>query len=312
MDFMNYYGSDDEDNLDNADQTIEIVHKQSNKALNEPKLISPPQNINSRTTDIPVAKKKRILDISFLPSQIQEALMRGDELLDSDDDMTSKKPIKLSKKEDSKGDPLLNMLPAPQLYKKNEPEGLYPVSNKSKVSNSLNLVPIEKYSVDTLPLASNIIDSHSQNNPSFTYESNPYLSRQSIPPPSESRYAESHDNIIEYNETEIVHKKKRDRNIEQNLMIGNTSVLNHVYEVNTSNKWDAVSYAEKQKKEAEIFNSYTQDGSIKSIVQPTKLQNRRHQLSSLAMRAAETEIALMDSGGTKSKTKSQTQSRYGW
>lgn len=112
--------------------------------------------------------------------------------------------------------------------------------------------------------------------------------------------------------------KKRQREIEHMLMAGDLSVLDEedsgaiVQEVSGSHKWDAQSYTDQKAREALVYKQYGADGALKSVVQPTKTQNRKHQLTSLAMKAAETEIAMMESHASRGKTKSQTQSRYGW
>jgi hypothetical protein len=48
-------------------------------------------------------------------------------------------------------------------------------------------------------------------------------------------------------------------------------------------------------------------GKDKMLLQPSRVQNKRHHINSLAMRAAETEIALLDAKGNRGKTKAETQ-----
>jgi hypothetical protein len=48
------------------------------------------------------------------------------------------------------------------------------------------------------------------------------------------------------------------------------------------------------------------------IAAPTKTQNKKHQINSLAMSAASVELELMEARGARSKSKSETQSKYGW
>lgn len=78
----------------------------------------------------------------------------------------------------------------------------------------------------------------------------------------------------------------------------------------SEHNWNAQDYIDQQQREAEIYKTYTNDGQLK--LQPNKTQNKKHQLTSLALKAAETEIALMEAKGAKQKTRAQTQSRYGW
>lgn len=47
----------------------------------------------------------------------------------------------------------------------------------------------------------------------------------------------------------------------------------------------------------------------KLLLQPTKTQNKRHHINSLVMKAAETELALMDVRGGRGRTKAETQVR---
>lgn len=110
-------------------------------------------------------------------------------------------------------------------------------------------------------------------------------------------------------------QRKRQRNLEQMLMSGNLTALEQgasVQEIQVGNQWDASGYSEQKQREAAIYNQYTAGGTVKAALQPTRQQNRKHQLTSLAMKAAETEIAMLDAHIARSKTKSQTQSRYGW
>ncbi len=48
------------------------------------------------------------------------------------------------------------------------------------------------------------------------------------------------------------------------------------------------------------------------MIAPSKTQNRKHQLNSLAMQAAQTELAMLDAKGSRMKSKSETQGKYGW
>ena len=72
---------------------------------------------------------------------------------------------------------------------------------------------------------------------------------------------------------------------------------------------------EKRKYEEEIGAVYKfggTGGALKAIAQPNRLQNKKHQINSLAMAAANAEIEMYDSRGTRNKTKAETQAKYGW
>ena len=45
---------------------------------------------------------------------------------------------------------------------------------------------------------------------------------------------------------------------------------------------------------------------------PSKLQKRKHQINSLAIAAAERELELMEKRGRATKTKAETNAKYGW
>ena len=50
----------------------------------------------------------------------------------------------------------------------------------------------------------------------------------------------------------------------------------------------------------------------KSLAIPSRLQNRKHHINSLVRSAADTELALLDARGGRSRTKAETQAKYGW
>lgn len=112
-----------------------------------------------------------------------------------------------------------------------------------------------------------------------------------------------------------VSRKKRERELEQQLLAGDLSALKHarVTTVDTHFDWDARNYMDGQMKEVMIRKAYAGDGGSKlAAQQPNRVENRKHQLTSLAHKAAETEIALLEARSQRAKTKSQTQSKYGW
>jgi hypothetical protein len=103
--------------------------------------------------------------------------------------------------------------------------------------------------------------------------------------------------------------------LEQQLMTGNMAVLNErsvrTVEADVSS-WNADQYLNQQKEEASIAKSFGIGNAAKALNKPTQTQNRKHQLSSLAARAAQTELAMLDARGRANKSKSETQSKYGW
>ena len=112
----------------------------------------------------------------------------------------------------------------------------------------------------------------------------------------------------------LTNKKKRDRELEQQLLSGNLAALPDdapTMEMNANHQWDATKYTDQQQREAMIFKEFgvTQQ---KNLAQPTRQQNRKHQLSSLAIKAAQVELSMLDARGSRMKTKSETQGKYGW
>jgi hypothetical protein len=111
--------------------------------------------------------------------------------------------------------------------------------------------------------------------------------------------------------------RKRDREIQQQLLSGNVDVVDpnrFVDIVNPNVEWDRTKYNEQLQRQAEVQNmfSFSAQAGNKMISQPTKNQNRKHQINSLAMSAAEYELELMEVRGARAKAKSETQAKYGW
>jgi hypothetical protein len=111
--------------------------------------------------------------------------------------------------------------------------------------------------------------------------------------------------------------RKRERDIHLGLLQGDTSVIEmegNFVDVRPSNEWDNSAYIAQQERQRELqsmFN-FTEKGGDKMMSQPTKLQNKRHQINSLAFSAAESELDLLEAKGRQMKTKSETQAKYGW
>lgn len=122
-------------------------------------------------------------------------------------------------------------------------------------------------------------------------------------------------NYIE-SETNQLSGKKRDRRIEAELLNGNINIIeDKSYVVSGHSSWDKNKYLERQKNEEQVNSIYHfggTNGGTKIIAQPTRLQNRKHQINSLAMAAANVELEMMEAKGARNKTKAETQAKYGW
>lgn len=111
--------------------------------------------------------------------------------------------------------------------------------------------------------------------------------------------------------------RKQEREIEQSLMQGDLSKIGgaSLVDVQGNQPWDTTHYEDRKKREMEIYAKYNIAGTKagdKALNVPTKGQNKRHHINSLALRAAEAELALLDASGGRSKTKAETQAKYGW
>jgi hypothetical protein len=110
------------------------------------------------------------------------------------------------------------------------------------------------------------------------------------------------------------HKRRKGRDIELQLLAGDLSGIQNsaaVQDISTQHQWNEMRYTEQQEREKEVQRGFG-IGMNKMLTQVTKQQNRKHQLSSLAMKAAETELAMLDKRGARNLTKSETQGKYGW
>ena len=110
--------------------------------------------------------------------------------------------------------------------------------------------------------------------------------------------------------------RKREREIQQQLLNGNVSVVekSKLIDVVSSRGWDSSKYNHQQEREAEIQSmfSFGQNAGEKMIAQPSKNQHRKHQINSLAMQAAQVEMEMLDAKGARIRAKSETQAKYGW
>ena len=111
--------------------------------------------------------------------------------------------------------------------------------------------------------------------------------------------------------------RRRERDIHLSLLQGDVGALENgatFIDVQPPQEWDTEQYMMQQKRQEELksmFN-FSQKGGDNALSQPTKLQNRRHQINSLVFSAAESELELLEAKGRQMKTKYETQSKYGW
>ena len=123
------------------------------------------------------------------------------------------------------------------------------------------------------------------------------------------------EQVSEVQQQEKSNKKKRDRDIELQLLAGDLSALdnrpNTIRELDVDHTWDVQKYTDQQISEHEIRKGFGL-GTSKSLMQVSKQQNRKHQLNSLAIKAAETELSLLEKRSHRMLTKSETQEKYGW
>lgn len=342
MDFMAGYGSDEDEEQEVTLPTYAVTSSAQS--------MPPPPSVKGTPAVKAVngGKKKKKLDISFLPQHIQDALLNGGQE-DSDDNhntyapkptnfvqQQSRSDERESGSEEAKptkpvangsADPLLQMLSAPKTSSKAKDPFQTSISatstynfqakspskqeDEAEDEDIPRVKPTASFHNNSAPVVYSNLSSAAKTTTSIDWSkvSAPTASYQ---PSSSSGNAYSSSGYTE-DITSTTLKRKRERDIESQLLSGNLSSLESipVQEIGGFNSWDKGSYIEQQEREQEILNMYTGNGP-KSLAQPNKVQNRKHQLSSLAMKAAETEIAMLESKGQKSKSKAQTMNRYGW
>mmetsp|Transcript_26435 Transcript_26435/g.26687 ORF Transcript_26435/g.26687 Transcript_26435/m.26687 type:complete len:412 (-) Transcript_26435:92-1327(-) len=208
-------------------------------------------------------------------------------------------------------------------------------SVSSSVSQSLPIPSLVHRSISTAPHVPTNTNNNNTNtsiyssiSPHSTAHTPLYQSSSStplsIPQEQQQQLYTAPHHIIREEEEEKGHSgssgktaRKRERERQQELLSGNISVINDrsCISVQASTQhWNPNQYENQQKREAQlnsVFN-FGQKGKDGMIAQPTKLQNKRHQINSLAFNAAQIELELLDAKGTRMKTKSETQAKYGW
>lgn len=109
-------------------------------------------------------------------------------------------------------------------------------------------------------------------------------------------------------------RKRKEREFELQLMSGDLTGLDRsgaVQEISIQHEWNEMAYTEQQRQQQEVQRGFG-IGTNKMLSQVSKAANRKHQLSSLAIKAAETELAMLEKRGARNLTKSETQGKYGW
>jgi Mitotic checkpoint regulator, MAD2B-interacting len=170
--------------------------------------------------------------------------------------------------------------------------------------------------------------------------SNPYRpaassSMASLAPFSSSRYdssessssigpgARNHNDDASEDATEpdygngSIARKRRERDIEQQLISGNLDAIQGgnggIKEVRAGKDWDAHAYTTQKENEAELHRAFfAAKGGAKAIAPVSKMQGRKHQINSLVMQAAKTELALLNAKGERNLSKQETRGKYGW
>lgn len=304
MDFLDGYDSDSDNQL-----TEKKTEKDSTLKLED---ISVNQMLTEKVT------KVKKIEINFLPPEIQMALARGDSLNDSDDeDIYQRVSSKFSSKINSGMKDLLSLLPKPQNdedYKRTKTDHRVKKSEKN-VSNSLQETQLGKCSLSKSELgtcSSKELFNFEMSSiyPPNTLQSYDIDSKTDIVPNLNTPILETNENLANFDQKNINKRRRNARDTEYSLLNGNIDVLKDgkFKEIDSSviNKWDVVTYLAQQELETELQASLV-DSNI-----PTRTQNRKHQINSLAVQAAKMELSLLEAKGTKNRSKYETQAKYGW
>lgn len=83
-------------------------------------------------------------------------------------------------------------------------------------------------------------------------------------------------------------------------------------ELQQCSTWDDTRYREQKQRQQELQTMFGNPNGDKMVAQPTKNNSRKHQINSLMFSAAESELELLESRGRQSKSKAETQAKYGW
>lgn len=285
------------------------------------KLPKPKARNSANSQPIPTTQihsAKVILSPPIEPTKVIEVIQEkvlGDVHIDSDDSDTydyaipesfSTVPSSIGTSSSNLHSPIYSDNPfsePPVLLPSLNPQAFYPSSQSSSFSSTFDSF----HSTNPLPASSAVA--------MFPTDSNAVIT--SAPSTSYSTNKKSF--------------RKRDREIESSLMRGDITAANEIIQgdgnegydrsgagkimdIQHNHEWNSDDYYTQQKRQKElqsIFN-FKQNGGDKMLSQPTKLQNKRHQINSLVMSAAESELELLEAKGRQLKTKYETQSKYGW
>lgn len=317
MDFLSGYNS-------GSDSSSEI--EDSSKAPTTSFVTEKEASVQSSKQSI---GKKRKLDLSYFPLEIQHALSSGNADADSDEEFDAKSVSQ--KRTVINKDDLLMQLPMPKDYSNSgNDHSAYNFTVPKIFTATLGTKPTEPV------LEQKFIDEKVVLKRKPNFQSN-YTNFSSVPKPTTSNFyqsaslkpseqvsntelsADSNTDIPVAGESSSINfdssgsKKRRAREIELQLMKGDLETLNSLptKDIQADHSWDSLEYMEQQEREASIQRSFS-IGTSASMMQPTKNQNRKHQLTSLVFRAAQTELALLDAKSHRMKTKAETQRKYGW
>lgn len=271
-------------------------------------------SVTSATKYTGSRKPTKKLEVSILPESIQAALSRGDTLNDSDSESDGEQRMRRSSA-NARSTGLLALLPPPtvvesaqsqydydsRLLEKKAPipkASVMPevyssrISEYTKVEEEIEFVPsYEIRSVNTAP------DVLSQSNSAST---------------ALSAAVATERRVVQEQRSSL---RKREREMETHLLQGNLSVglqgADVVSVVGGGHDWDAGEYRLKQQRESELrtIANGGKLGESAAYSMPSKLQNRRHQINSLAVNAAERELELLEAKGARNRTKAETQVR---
>lgn len=278
----------------------------------------PPRNDN--TTDSSKSSGKKKLNISILPQEIQDALAKG---LDDSDDESPKPKTSSFRVNNINSDDLLAKLPLPtNLLSNNSSSKDLSVDeeplNGGKIEATRPNALFSEYIVrkpQSMAFSSVSNGNESSNMSSFADPELSLASDRASNLSSSLGIPSSDINNVYGISSASSNKRKRERDLEQQLASGNLLVANHIvsHDVNFEQfKWNQIEYDNQTKREQELREMYSGGAQAGGGVQPSKLQNRKHQINSLAMKAAETEIKMLEVKANRVKTKSETQAKYGW
>jgi hypothetical protein len=111
-------------------------------------------------------------------------------------------------------------------------------------------------------------------------------------------------------------KRRRERDIEQQLLKGDLEATDHssLVEVRAAPQWNAHAYNVQRQQEVQIARSFgrTLNPGESLGGAPSKTASRKHQITSLVAQAAKTEMLMLDAKGHRNKTKAETAGKYGW